>query len=111
MRRTLPLIVAIGIVIAACTPSDDGSGTTGVGDQGGQEGTSTTVAVSTSSTMPPDGFAYVNQHLDDGIKGPQADLQRYDPRRVGRSRSSLELHGTNETCCVGCRGSPGPALG
>jgi peptide/nickel transport system substrate-binding protein len=56
MRRTLPLIVAIGIVIAACTPSDDGGGTTGVGDQGGQEGASTTVAVSTSSTLPPDGF-------------------------------------------------------
>jgi peptide/nickel transport system substrate-binding protein len=55
MRRALPLILAIGIVAAACTPSGD-DGAAGVSDGSGGSATSTTTVDSTSSTLPPDGF-------------------------------------------------------
>src|SRR5207244_13076845 len=32
------------------------------------------VNVTITFTMPATGFAYLNQHLDDGLKGPQVDV-------------------------------------
>src|SRR5262249_19899915 len=32
------------------------------------------VTVTITFTMPETGFAYINQHLDDGLKGPQVDV-------------------------------------
>jgi hypothetical protein len=34
----------------------------------------TMVKVELTITIPPTGFAYVNQHLDDGLKGPHVDI-------------------------------------
>ena len=80
MRRALPLIVAIGIAAAACTPSAD-DGATDVTGGGGASDTSTTAVGSTSSTLPPDGFG---GELVVGVDSFDiATLNPFDPNAFG----------------------------
>jgi hypothetical protein len=58
----------------------------------------TTVPVKFTITIPSTGFAYVNQHLDDGLKGPQVILNSSGiPQRYGKDGNSNALNPANLT--------------
>lgn len=53
MNRFAPTLLAVALLVAACTP-DDGGATTSV--EGTDRDTTTTVAAATTTTAPPDGY-------------------------------------------------------
>jgi hypothetical protein len=63
-----------------------------------------TVKVEIEITIPATGFAYVNQHLDDGLKGPQVDLNGdgiVDTLRYAKGAGAQALWPTSSGPLVG----------